>query len=129
MLQVNFSWFVLDIIMSSPPDNLDLLQGASRTTGGIIHGRAQGNVYNFADDLNFDQKLGWMKGRVLVYTGSNDSHPEMTMKHEVTRTLAPVLESLAGKYSPIKSVYRNFIFSFETYMGFRGQSIYLCRKG
>ena len=27
------------------------LQGASRMTGGILHGHAQGNVYNMADDL------------------------------------------------------------------------------
>ena len=98
--------------MDSPPDNLFLLQGASRTTGGIICGRAHGNVYNFADGVDFEQQPGLVMGRVHVYTGHKDSHPEMTMKHKVTRTLAPVLQNLAMKYSPVKSVYRELIFSF-----------------
>jgi hypothetical protein len=66
--------------------------------------------------LDFGQQPAQIKGRVEIYTGHKDSHLEMTIKHEVTKTLAPILENLAIKYSPVKSVYRNFIFIFETYL-------------
>ena len=39
-----------DVQMTSPVHSPSLgLQGASRITGGLFRGRAQGNVFNFAD--------------------------------------------------------------------------------
>ncbi|KAF8902630.1 hypothetical protein CPB84DRAFT_1846274 [Gymnopilus junonius] len=38
-----------DIVMRSPPKQHIPAYGASRSTGGILHGRASGNVFNMAD--------------------------------------------------------------------------------
>jgi hypothetical protein len=43
-----------------------------------------------------------VSGRVLLYTSaSKDATPAMTMKQEVTSQLPPILEKLAGRYSPV----------------------------
>lgn len=97
---------MLDILMASPIDSPPGLQGASRITGGFIRGRAHGNVYNLADPIDFDQRLGRVMGKVHVYTSHgnpNNSDPYMSLKHEVTTSLAPVLKKLGNQYSPVKS--------------------------
>ena len=117
--------------MDSPPDSPSHLQGASRTTGGILHGRALGNVYNLADNTDFDQQPGRIMGKVHIYTNHgnpDDSHPHMSLKHEVTGTLAPVLEKLGTQYSPVKSMYKTVIECFEPDVFQRKISIYLCMK-
>ncbi|KAF8220525.1 hypothetical protein L208DRAFT_1333241 [Tricholoma matsutake] len=42
--------------MASPPGTPSRheLQGASHITGGILRGRAQGNVYNIADCIEYE---------------------------------------------------------------------------
>jgi len=75
-------------------------------TGGVLRGRAQGNVFNLADATTTVEDQGSVMGKVHVYREHGDPHtskPYMIMKHEVTTNLAPVLEGLASDYSPIKS--------------------------
>ena len=84
------------------------LQGASRVTGGILCGRAQGNVFNNADadltlDPGFEHHIGW----VQVYTAYADptiTKPHMELKHQVTPKLTQVLRVLSHKYSPVRSM-------------------------
>ena len=88
----------------SPPQ-IDL-QGASHMTGGILCGQALGNVFNFADATTTVENQESAIGEVHVYTTHEDPHtskPYMMMKHEVTTNLAPVLEDLATRYSPVCS--------------------------
>ena len=83
-------------------------QGASRTEGGIIRGRAMGNVFNFGDadeDLRPEQTRSKIIGCVLVYDDRSSDNPWFSMKHEVTPNLKDVLTHLSEKHSPIRSVY------------------------
>ena len=43
----------LSAARSQSDDSVDAMQGASHTTGGVIRGRAQGNVLNMADIGNY----------------------------------------------------------------------------
>jgi len=104
-----------DIHMQSPPtspprktgvdhSSFDLA-GASQVTGGVLRGRARGNVFNFADANEvMQQGLGPQVGKVQVYTSHADPtvvKPYMAFKHEVTPKLIPVLKTLGRKYSPV----------------------------
>ena len=85
----------------SPPRNT--LQGASRMTGGKLHGRALGNIFNHADGED-NIYLGARKGKVLVYQTPKDPmdhKPDMSITSEVAPRLKPVLKTLARKYSPV----------------------------
>jgi len=92
------------------------LQGASRTTGGILCGRAQGNVFNNADtelvlDYGIEPRIGW----VQVYTAYADPtmvKPDMELKHEVTPKLMKVLKVLSRKYSPVWSMVSVYIWIY-----------------
>ena len=95
--------------MASPPTSPSrvLLQGASRTTGGVLRGRALGNVFNYADDDKVVDKVP-RKGKVHVYMSQRDptvNKPDMTLTAEVTPMLNPVLKSLARSYSPLRSMF------------------------
>jgi hypothetical protein len=98
---------VIDVHMVSPPVSppRDILQGASRTTGGVLRGRALGNVFNHADDKD-NIYVGPRKGKVLVYQSPKDPmdhKPDMSITLEVAPRLKPVLKSIARKYSPVRS--------------------------
>ena len=70
--------------MSSPPA-MDA-NGASCTTGGILHGQAQGNVFNHADVAD-QVHVGPHMGKVYVYQSPRvlDSKSSKTsIKCEVT---------------------------------------------
>ena len=108
--------YIIDVHMESPPRHKATarppspvfdLAGASRITGGIIRGRAQGNVFNHADAHEITQSLlGPRVGQVQIFTSHADpaiTKPHMVLKHEVTLKLAPVLKALARKYSPVCS--------------------------
>lgn len=89
------------------------LGGASRVTGGVLRGRAHGNVFNHADaDEMMDFNMGPRMGRVQVFMTRVDPigrKPDMVLKHEVTPKLKPILKSLARGYSPIRSkLFTNF---------------------
>lgn len=82
------------------------LQGASRTTGGILRGHARGNTFNIADadETAAHQLQPEYYGRVLVYESkAADAKPVFTIKHHVTPHLKPVLIELGRKHSPIRS--------------------------
>jgi len=83
-------------------------QGSSRVTGGILRGRAVGNVFNLPDapDVLVDEVIP-SKGLVRLY--SDLSHqpfahkPIITMKTETKPTLGPILQRLGRSYSPVRS--------------------------
>jgi hypothetical protein len=95
--------------MASPP-----LAGSSRTTGGILRGRAQGNVFNVGDVKDMvDDGLGHAKGKVLVYRPGQDPEvhkPQMTLKAKVGGKLGPLVDELSSKFSPIKSKYFQLLY-------------------
>ena len=94
--------------MTSPPSSPPLLYGSSHTTGGSTHGHAAGNFFNFADaDTNFDQPPVLQTGAVQVYKSQvnpNEVKEFQTLKINVDFSMAPVLTSLAAKWSPIESM-------------------------
>jgi hypothetical protein len=93
-----------DAEMCSPPP----AEGASCTTGGILRGRAVGNVLNHADapDMVADQ-FAPAKGVVRLYSDLAQHpaqvRPTMTLKSSAAPTLAPILKKLARSYSPVQS--------------------------
>ena len=116
----------IDVQMQSPTQNL---QGASRMTGGTFCGQALGNVYNFADKGETLYELGYSElgllyfvdehvfnpvpvqtGKVLIYESFElDAKPEplvdkpsMSIKHQVSDSLVPVLQKLSIQYSPVQ---------------------------
>lgn len=100
--------------MNSPPTSPPRFEmgGASRITGGILHGRAYGNVFNHADPemkSNTESRMG----KVQVYMARVDptlTKPDMVLKHKVTHKLTPILKALARGYSPVRSKLLSIIF-------------------
>ena len=103
--------------MHSPDDSPKNLQGASRTSSGILCGRAQGNVFNFADVTDV-LKQGPShgvapRGRVYVYSSplnptSLDPErmkPMATVKVTTSQTIAPMLQQVSHRFSPVRSKY------------------------
>jgi hypothetical protein len=94
------------------------LRGASRVTGGFLHGHAYGNVFNHADaDEVMQDTAGLWVGRVQVYESHVNptiTKPKWSLKHVVTPKLKPVLKALSRQYSPVcsKSSMILFIFLF-----------------
>ena len=86
-------------------------QGASRSTGGVFRGRALGNNPNWADsqpkNLSAFSKLSAFAkptGKVLLYTSRDkEAHPAMMITHETVSQLAPILEKMSRKFSPLRS--------------------------
>jgi len=79
--------------------------GASGVTGGILRGRAHGNVFNHADGED-DIYVAPRKGKVFIYQSRRDpmtEKPDMSIMSEVTPQLKPVLKMLAHKFSPVSS--------------------------
>jgi hypothetical protein len=80
--------------------------GASRIDGGIIRGRANGNVFNFGDvdmDHVSHQTRPKVVGRVLVYDDRKSDEPSFSIKQEVTDDLKEILTCLGDKHSPVRS--------------------------
>jgi hypothetical protein len=121
----------LDICMQSPPVSpsqrqveppaIDL-QGSSRISGGILCGRAMGNVFNNADadpisGYRFEHCMGW----VQIYTAQADltiMKPDMELKHEVTPRFTKVLQVLGHRYSPIFSMIFGSYFGYIQFLHF-----------
>jgi hypothetical protein len=85
-------------------------EGSSRVTGGVLRGRAVGNVLNLPDTSELIQDIPVpAKGTVRLY--SDLSHqpsthqPILTMKTDAKPTLGPILQKLARSYSPVRSKY------------------------
>jgi hypothetical protein len=98
--------------MYSPSHSLPQLFGSSKTTGGVLRGRALGNTLNAADHEEvFNHMLHPIPGKVLVYYSEDDPanltiqnmKPTTFIRHDVTSSIRPVLTKVADKYSPIRS--------------------------
>ncbi|KAK2461393.1 hypothetical protein APHAL10511_006617, partial [Amanita phalloides] len=87
-----------DIEMVSPP------QGSSRVTGGVLRGRAIGNVLNLPDADDILEPPILAKGTIRLFSdlSHKPSHhkPTFTFNTEAEPTLAPILEKLGRNYSP-----------------------------
>ncbi|KAF9490883.1 hypothetical protein BDN71DRAFT_1434362 [Pleurotus eryngii] len=88
----------------SPSDNLQKLQGASRTTGGFACGNAFGTASNMADFVPVDdvppiETHG--KGKVVMHTtlGMTDKPHSVTMAR--FPMLAPILKILTRKFPTV----------------------------
>ena len=96
--------------MTSPPSSPPpALHGSSRTTGGHMHGRATGNVFNFADAGDDDdlETPVLRTGKVHIYNSPVDPievKPFRILKVDVQFSMAPILKSIAAKWSPIESM-------------------------
>ena len=96
--------YKLDVHMASPPP-VHALQGASCTTGGILHGRAHGNVFNHADGED-ETYAAPHKGKVFVYQSPRDpknNKADTSITSEVSPQLKPVLKALARRLSIVSS--------------------------
>ncbi|KAF8800638.1 hypothetical protein BYT27DRAFT_7117155 [Phlegmacium glaucopus] len=102
---------------NSPPVPL-CLEGASHTSGGILHGKAFGNVFNHADAPDtFETSLGPVKGKVFVYLSHTNpsnfdfklSKPSCHFQHPVTPTIGPILKVMGRQFSPV-SKYDHHVF-------------------
>ena len=98
---------VCPVAPTDPATPIFDLAGASRTSGGMIWGRALGNVFNNADADDITKSmLGPQFGRVQVFTmhaNPTMTMPHMALKHEVSPRIGPVLKALGRKYSPVRS--------------------------
>ncbi|TFK34204.1 hypothetical protein BDQ12DRAFT_727118 [Crucibulum laeve] len=105
---------VQDVKMTSP-DQKEVLQGASRTKGGILCGKAMGNVANMADfadtqDIkDVDQILASEFGKIKLYISAQDPQTldisgmkPIAAEVPLSATIKPVLELLGIRYQPIK---------------------------
>jgi hypothetical protein len=109
--------------MASPPSSPSRnLQGASRTTGGIIRGRAIGNVFNLADACDIQHHMDVAAvGRVHLYYDLVDpftTKAQCIVKVPVSSTLSPVLKSLGHTYSPVCSASCSSCLTSEIFKSF-----------
>ena len=88
--------------MGSPPPNN--LQGASRVTGGIIHGCALDNVFNLADSCDLEVPISPVMGEFYLYDSCVDpstTKSNSAIKLKVTTSLHTVLSKLGKKHSSV----------------------------
>ena len=96
--------------MTSPPSRPPpALHRSSCTTGGHMCGRATGNVFNFADAGDDDdlETPVLRTGRVHIYNSPVNPievKPFHILKVDVQFSMAPILKSIAAKWSPIESM-------------------------
>lgn len=116
-LKIYYLIGILDIDMGSPDDSPKRLQGASRISGGTSRGHAQGNVFNLADAMDvLAQGPGHRmasRGKVYVYTSPlnpttlvpEEMKPMATVKVVTSETIAPMLQQVSRRFSPVRSKY------------------------
>lgn len=96
--------------MPGPPD----LQGASRTTGGTIRGKALGNVFNIGDSEDA-LDIGLVSvGRVKFFKlkdNPSTANPSMSLKVKIGGDMASMLGQISKRYSPIESEFFIMLFS------------------
>ena len=102
----------IDIPMDSPPPlSRHELQGASRTTGGILRGRAFGNNPNIGDLVDQDDSLIPLIGKIYLYITADDPiawdltamKHRLVIKHQVISSLAKILTEIGDRHSPVRS--------------------------
>ena len=107
--------------MHSPPTSPPKY-GASRTTGDVFRGCAEGNALNAADYANHDKDdyIGPVPGQILLYLSQDNPAglaPEsltayacLAYDYSTKTPIAPVLEKIARKYSPVRSMHFNLFY-------------------
>jgi hypothetical protein len=102
--------------MHSPPASPPMY-GASRTAGGLFRGHAIGNALNAADYSNRDNQdyIGPVPGQILLYVSQDDpaclvpesltAYAHLQHDYSPKTPIAPVLEKIARKYSPVRSAH------------------------
>ena len=105
--------------MHSPPASPPMY-GASRTTGGVFRGCAVGNAPNAADYSNHDNQdyVGPVPGQILLYVSQDDpaclvpesltAYARLRYDYSPKTPIAPVLEKIARKYSPVRSAHLTY---------------------
>ena len=90
------------------------LQGASCTTGGIIRGKAHGNVLSLADAPEvLGDKLKLPEGEVRVFTSlvdPTDVKATLVVKATTDTSLIVILKQMRKKYCPMEGKYSTLIF-------------------
>ena len=92
----------IDTRIGSPPP----LEGSSCTVGGMLRGKAIGNVFNLGDTQEMLQEPISVKGTLKVYTtlvASASQKPTMILKVNAFPTMAPLLKKLSSHYPTVKS--------------------------
>jgi hypothetical protein len=99
--------------MHSPPVSPPKY-GSSCTSGGLFRGRAVGNSLNAADYSNRDNSdyIGPVPGHILLYLSQDDPasvvpesltpYARLSYDYSPKMPIAPVLEKIARKYSPVR---------------------------
>ena len=113
-----------DISMQSPSNSPPKLHGASRISGGILRGQAVGNSSNAADFSNPDNNdyIGPIQGRINIYVSQDDpaqlspdtltTYSRLLYDYASKTPIAPVLEKIARRYSPVRRKLFGFGFGF-----------------
>lgn len=109
--------YFLDIDLSNlaPPEQQEPANGSSRSTGGILRGRALGNAFNIGDPIdNVPQDVTPLaRGRINV-TIVQQPPPDIVIDNPTSHlnvkspcydTLGPLLKKIAKSYSPVRSKY------------------------
>ena len=104
--------------MHSPPTSPSKY-GASHTSGGVFWGHAVGNALNAADYSSHNKQdyLGPVPGQILLYLSQNDpaglvpeslaAYAHLLHDYSPQTPIAPVLNKIAQKYSPVRSMLSN----------------------
>ena len=92
------------------------LMGSSRTSGGLIRGRAHGNVPKHADLPTLENEFNkvTVKGEVHLYLTNQYPHhtnfdllrgeSDFVVIVNMVDSMAPILEEVANEFSVIRSV-------------------------
>src|SRR6266700_3519500 len=103
-----------DISTQSPTNSPPKLHGASRTSGGLFRGQATGNALNAADfsDSNNNESIGPVRGQINIYLSQDDparlspdsltTYACFSYDYAAKTPIAPVLERVARRYSPVR---------------------------
>ena len=97
----------------APPETEVPANGSSRSTGGILHGRAVGNSFNIGDS-SYDapqEVIPLSNGRInitIVQQPPSDiivdnATSHLNVKSPCFETLGPLLKKVAKSYSPVRS--------------------------
>jgi hypothetical protein len=94
---------------------ISILTQSNQLIGGIIRGKATGNIFNVADMPPIKEsrhRLPSGMGKVKLYISSANPellditkmHPTMTAEAPISDTIQPVLEALADNFSPVQGM-------------------------
>ena len=102
----------MDLSNLQPPEIQAPANGSSRSTGGILRGRALGNAPNIGDPFDTQQEVRPLpRGRInimIVQQPPGDVVIENPTSHlkvlsPCYETFAPLMKKVAKSYSPVRS--------------------------